>query len=73
MKQTAIDWLIYEINKLTGLNICKDEPIIEQAKEMEKEQIEDAYNADRPNIEYFELGEAFEEYYNETYEKKEDW
>ena len=38
MKQTAVEWLVEEINKLTGLTIQMDEPIIEQAKEMEKEQ-----------------------------------
>jgi len=43
MKQTAVEWLVEEINKLTGLTIQMDEPIIEQAKEMEKEQIDNAY------------------------------
>jgi hypothetical protein len=38
MKQTAVEWLVEEINKLTGLNILMDEPCVEQAKEMEKEQ-----------------------------------
>jgi hypothetical protein len=39
MKQTAVEWLVEEINKLTGLTIQMDEPIIEQAKAMEKEQM----------------------------------
>jgi hypothetical protein len=34
---TAVNWLVEEINKLTGLTIQMDEPIIEQAKEMEKQ------------------------------------
>jgi predicted transcriptional regulator len=39
MKQTAVEWLVEEINKLTGLSISMDEPCVEQAKAMEKEQI----------------------------------
>ena len=35
---TAVEWLLNEINKLTGLTINPDEPIVEQAKQMEKEQ-----------------------------------
>jgi len=40
MKQTAVEFLVEEINKLTGLTIAMDEPCVEQAKEMEKEQNE---------------------------------
>lgn len=75
MKQTAVEWLYDNLKS----HFEHDGDLLEavqfsfkQAKEMEKQQIEDAYNADRPNIEYFELGEAFEEYYNETYETKEN-
>jgi hypothetical protein len=38
MKQTAVQFLVNELEKLTGLNL-KDEPIIVKAKLMEKEQI----------------------------------
>jgi hypothetical protein len=41
--KTAVEWLVEEINKLTGLTIQMDEPIIEQAKEMEKKQIKKAW------------------------------
>ena len=37
-KQTAVEKLVEEINKLTGLNISMDEPCVEQAKEMEIEE-----------------------------------
>jgi hypothetical protein len=40
MKQTAVEWLGLYIKGITTLN-CDD--IIEQAKEMEKQQIENAY------------------------------
>jgi hypothetical protein len=70
---TAVEYLVKEIIKLTGVNIQMDEPIIEQALEIEKRQI----------IESFSLGiishhDAFknqnkwdngEQYYNETFKK----
>jgi hypothetical protein len=40
---TAVEFAVEEINKLTGLNIAMDEPCVEQALEMEKEQIGDAW------------------------------
>ncbi len=38
MEQTAVELLVQEINKLTGLTIEMNEPCVIQAKEMEKEQ-----------------------------------
>jgi hypothetical protein len=35
---TAVEFLLEEINKLTGLTIAMDEPCVEQALEMEQEQ-----------------------------------
>jgi hypothetical protein len=58
MKQTAVEWLASYIKGITDLN-CDE--IIEQAKQMEKEQLEDVYLA----------GEAKDEkYYKETYERE---
>jgi hypothetical protein len=71
MKQTAVQFVVNELEKLTGLNL-KDEPIIEKALEMEKEQMNHCYHDDRPSLSYFESGEAFEEYYNENYETQND-
>ena len=71
MKQTAVEWLENEFKE-----ICKDFGGLhtdfierfEQAKEMEKEQIMDAYE--------FGVGDAYnynseegEQFYNETYGK----
>ncbi len=66
MKQTAVEWLVEEINKLTGLTIQMDEPIIEQAKEMEKEQIY------RAGAYYFhEHGKLTpNQYYNQTFKSE---
>ena len=62
MKQTAVDWLFNRLwetpkDKLTWYKIAGD------AKDMEKEQIKDAF-WEQP----FPNDIAFEEYYKETYE-----
>jgi hypothetical protein len=63
-KQTTVEWLVEEINKLTGLTIQMDEPIIEQAKEMEKQQMLEVSKAGCFGT--FE----FEQYYNETFKSE---
>lgn len=67
MKQTAVEWLVEKMYK-ECINVFTDEEI-EQAKEMEKEQIMYAH------IEGF-FSEPFksrkgqaEQYYNETFKK----
>jgi hypothetical protein len=60
MKQTAIEWLVEQMLYPEFAN-----PYIEQAKEMEKEQIIDAYQSDR-----FPCSEQdAEQYYNENFGK----
>ena len=61
--RTAVEWLVEEINKLTGLTIQMDEPIIKQAKEMEKEQMIELWNI-------AVTCESFEQYYNETFKSE---
>ena len=64
-KQTAVEWLVEQIdNKDMGEIPMWIYDFIEQAKEMEKEQIEDAYKADL----YPCSDEDTEQYYKETYE-----
>jgi hypothetical protein len=63
--RTAVEFLIDEIIKLTGVNIQMDEPIIEQAKEMEKEQIIKTFNEGA--LDGLQLGE---QYYNETFKSE---
>lgn len=64
-KLTAVEWLVNEIEKLTGLKI-QDEDIINQAKELEKQQIIDAYCvADFENSHHYNA----QQYYEETYKK----
>jgi len=71
----AVEFLLEEINKLTGLTIAMDEPCVEQAKEIEKKQIAQAFEDGAHNYFYsIETGEGFEsgiEYYNEKFKKQE--
>jgi hypothetical protein len=78
MAQTAVGWLVNQINGHSysiglpyGMNIRIDIPddIIEQAKVMEKEQIIEAvkYGDVRGKLETYLTAE---QYYNETYEGK---
>ena len=60
MKQTAVQWLVDYCDKEVGYIPIE---IINQAKAMEKEQIENAFNYGQ-----FDLGMESKEYYNEIYE-----
>jgi hypothetical protein len=70
-KQTAVEYLVQQLfkihNNTTDVKEMNSESIIEQAKQMEKEQIENAYwdgGQDVPMI-----SKQCEQYYNETYGK----
>ena len=63
--KTAVEWFYEEIWKQFGFSCSSN--ILEKAKEMEKQQLNDAYNADRPNLTCYEENTAFKEYYNETF------
>ena len=71
---TAVEWLLNEINKLTGLTINPDEPIVEQAKQMEKQQIIEAYKRESAFMKHVGctddmIDKSSIKYYNETYGK----
>jgi len=71
-KQTAVEWLVEEINK-NGEEIHKNSNwipthMIEQAKQMEKEQIMDAHNMGYGSG-YMDEGVSPEDYYTETFTK----
>ena len=72
MKQTAVDWLVEQFQELNTPRKWKE--IIEQAKEMEKQQIINAYDAGFENATEVSVGSddeivEAEEYYNNTYGK----
>ena len=69
--QTAVKWLVKQLNdKVDFIPLNKWDEIrdlVAQAKEMEKQQIEDAYEA--ANVRYTNDSESGEQYYNETFKK----
>ena len=70
MKKTAVEWLI-EIFNITNVKLSHHTLIIEQAKEMEKEQIietwHNGYNNQSPMIDEENCGQ---QYYKETFKNK---
>lgn len=76
MKQTAVEWLHNQLH--LNISLYQDEwqiieGLMEQAKEMEKEQIIESYCqgcADIINNEDIFPRETSEQYYKETYESK---
>lgn len=82
MKQTAVEWLVDELNKSTSLTSfvpeCNDDykkeilGIIKQAKAMEKEQIIEAHKSGQHYADNFEVphNEEAEDYYNSTFKSK---
>lgn len=66
-QQTAVEWLIWELERCGYFEINDHFPItFEQAKKMEKEQIMDAFLEGKVN----HSKDWAIEYYNETYERK---
>ena len=65
MKQTAVEWLVENLHLHNDVYfVTKDKRnIIEQAKEMEKEQIIEAWMATDNPLQRM----SAEQYYNETY------
>jgi gamma-glutamylcysteine synthetase len=61
--QTAVEWLIIYLKGITSLN-C--DIVIERAKEMEKQQIIDAFDGFPLSTRNSQNGE---EYYTETYKQ----
>ena len=62
--KTAVQWLL---NEWQSLETTLPNSLIVNVLEMEKQQLNDAYNADRPNLTCYEENTAFKEYYNETF------
>jgi hypothetical protein len=71
---TAVEWLNSEVERLTtkaGIHLSWEmmDSIIRQAKQMEKEQIMDAFN-DGINDECIGGNKLPEQYYNETFKSE---
>ena len=69
IKQTAVEWLLNEIDmQYSEINVRRKEWMVEKAKEMEKEQIEESFT-EGCFTESWVLKSA-EQYYEENYGKK---
>ena len=66
MKQTAVEWLEHEVSNLVVTTKEYVMILINQAKEMEKEQIIDAVEDGQRTDFYVKYYDA-EQYYNETF------
>jgi len=71
MKQTAVEWFL---TQKMALSVEEFDDIIQQALEMEKQQIIDAYvdgfkECEKIHEEAFFIQDLSEQYYNETYKK----
>ena len=66
MKQTAVEWLLFELSKNGLLPDGIPDDIHNQAKAMEKEQIQDAYWEGGRDIQTNKY-KGMKEYYNERY------
>jgi len=67
MKELAVEFLLKELKKNSGVEVYLNgmKKPIEQAKEMEKQQIIDAYETG----DKYKFEAPAEQYYNETYKK----
>jgi hypothetical protein len=75
MKQTAVEWFALKVMylKMNPKEVFEFLGWLEQAKDMEKEQIKEAYQDGSRDldIQYSDVGEInSEQYYNETYGEK---
>ena len=65
-KQTAVDWLFNEIDmQYPEINVRRKEWMVDKAKQMEKEQIMNAFNYAQ-----IDLGMEAEDYYNQTFKSE---
>jgi predicted GNAT family acetyltransferase len=69
--KTAVEWLVSQLNKKGFAQVVTDEEI-EQAKEMEKQQIIDAHGT-KKDYSFSQIDPKTitgEQYYNETFKKE---
>jgi len=74
VKQTAVDWLVEKL-KENGVNFWQEEiEMIEEAKEIEKEQIINAYLKSKRKrtdlLGALKIMDEAEQYYNEIFESE---
>ena len=73
MKQTAVEWLVEEMILRLAIrieNTFDGNNLLNQAKQMEKEQIKQAYNDGKAAVIHIKNNMSLEEYYNETFKNE---
>ena len=67
MKQTAVEWLYKNLleNPISNQDVEYNEAVFHNAKEMEKQQIIDAYEKGK-----YSFGKDAQQYYNEKFKNK---
>lgn len=74
MKQTAVEWFFWKLYVLKEVEYESIMELYQQAKEMEKEQIRDAYRDGRSDQQSARNGKFYsrmaEQYYNETFKSE---
>jgi hypothetical protein len=70
-KQTAVEWLTEQMKTWGDLPRWQRDEIIEQAKEMEKQQICESYAMGvSPTLSMFRMWKCGEDYYNKTFKSE---
>lgn len=69
MAKTAVEWLIEQLNNYDSKMIELFEKEISQAKEMEKQKLEQFYNHGQWAIIEHGHGDTFEDYYNKVFKQ----
>ncbi len=72
-KQTAVEWLVEKIIKDKLIDVKNGHQFIHLqsiAKEMEKQNIKQAYNDGKAAVIHIENNMSLEEYYNETFKNE---
>ena len=71
MKQTAVEWLVEQVNTSNlGLTSAGQALLVELAKQMEKEQMCECYNEGLYQDIHSDTLLPFEQYYNETFKSE---
>jgi hypothetical protein len=66
MKQTAVEWFIEKVGHNSLMSLTDYNEILEQAKEMERDQIKDAWLNSLTKGDF----NSADEYYNQTYKSE---
>jgi hypothetical protein len=71
LEQTAVEWLVEQLAPSVSLQQKYIDELLEQAKEMEKEQIIDAYDAGLFDGSMDDVNDRiYKQYYNETFKSE---